>query len=287
MVDLLFIIGLLIPVIVAVFYTVQKQLTSEYSPLSVSIAMHIIPTLLLSCFLIIYPYSPNKTFILLAGLSGFINAISFVLLSKAYSKDALSAIAPLRGLTPIIVAIFEPLFFTTVVYNSTLVFASLLVAGGIYITFYESNLVQPVRNLSKAGPLAGVGSAIVIAFAVIIDRTVLVSYTIHPLTYTFYISSFTLSCLSIYTIVSDKTVQLDLLYSVQSLKIGVLRTATLALGLGLLSLVTGSIMNIIWQLHIVVTVIIGGKLIGEKHIKRKIIGSLVIIAAVLLTVQTL
>lgn len=284
MVELWLLIGLVTPFVVAIFYTMQKQLTNTYTPLEVSVSMHIVPTITLSVFLVIYPYLPNKSFLLFGGLSGLINAISFILLTKAYSKDALSVIAPLRGITPIVVASIEPLVFTSIMYNETILLASVLVAVGIYIIFYEDSIVKPFKDLFNSGPLFGLFSAIVIAFAVLVDRTVLVNYSIHPLTYTFYVSFFTLFWLLLYTVIYGESIQETIIKTQDTVKIGALRTLTLSLGLGLLSLVSGSLMNILWQLNIVITVIIGGRLIGEKNTKRRIIGSVIIVLAVILSI---
>lgn len=286
MVDLWLLIGLVTPFVVAIFYTTQKQLTNTYTPLEVSVSMHIVPTIALSVFLVIYPYLPNKSFLVLGGLSGLTNAISFILLTKAYSKDALSVIAPLRGITPIVVASIEPLVFTSIMYNETLLLASVLVAVGIYIIFYEDSIVKPFKDLFNPGPLFGLFSAVVIAFAVLVDRTVLVNYSIHPLTYTFYVSFFTLLWLLIYTAIYGKSIQKTIIKTQDTIRIGALRTLTLSLGLGLLSLISGSLMNILWQLNIVITVIIGGRLIGEENTKRRIIGAVIIVLAVILSIYT-
>lgn len=299
------IVGLIGASIVAAFNIYQKYAIDDkgFDPLDIALQMHLIGAVIIIPLISVVPYQDNignlATFEITEFLSlyipgipglelttviigtGIVNAVSFWLLASAYSDDALSVIAPLRGVTPVVVAFLEPIFFSSVNYQLNLVASSIIVSIGVYVVLYEDDIYKPVRRLKDTGVIKGIASAIVIGFAVIIDRYAMVGFDLDPINYTGALILSTLFFTSLITIIIKGKKSLNIVQiNLETTVLGILRTCSVVFAIVALSLVEGTRVNVIWQINVVLAAVFGGSLLSEENILRRGLGaSLVIIAA--------
>jgi len=186
---------------VAAFDIYQKFLVDgDYSPLQLAVQTHLVALVPLILLLALFPLTFSPQLLVLVIATGLVNGFGFWMLAVAYREDAISLIAPLRGITPIAVAFVEPLFFSNFSYQLSLLAASIIVAVGMYILLYEDSPWQTVSRIHKPGVKHGVACALFFAIAVLIDRYALVTTGVHPVTYSTYLIGSTLVvtiCLSV------------------------------------------------------------------------------------------
>ena len=282
MVELWIVIGLTGSVVAGLFNLYQKYVIERgQTPLQVITGMHLVASLILLSTLLFVPIFFSVKMFLLLVASGIINGVSFWLLAIAYEQDSLSLIAPLRGVTPVFVAFFEPIIFQNVKYELSLVTSSIVVAFGIYVLLYEDSFVAPLERLGDRGVSRGVLSAVTIAFAVLIDRYAIVNTDVEPITYSTYLMLTALvSSVLISVHVSDETIKDMLIPDLGIVPLGCLRALNVVLAFITLSLVEGTRFNIVWQFGTMIAAIGGGSLLNEEGLVRKSMGALMILLAV-------
>lgn len=275
--------GLLVCLALGAFNTLQKHLVSDYSPVTVGYSTNLIASLFLAPIAIYYFLQfgfPLEALALLV-LTGIFNALSFYLLPLALSKEDLGVIAPTRGVSPISIAIIEPVFFVGLAYNLNLVAAGLLAGFGLYIANSEEGLMTPIKNLQSPGVLYGLVSATCISGAVLADRYAVHSVGAKPQVYAFglvAITSLFLALLRLY-----KEGQTSLVPEKEFIPVGIARAITVGAGIFTLSIATGTQFNVLVQLSIPLSVLLGYLFLGErKFTGRQVIGSVVIISGIYL-----
>ena len=286
MVELWIIVGLAGSFAVGLFNLYQKYVIERgQTPLQVITGMHLVASVLLLSTLLFAPVFFSVKMALLLVASGIINGISFWLLAIAYEQDSLSLIAPLRGVTPIFVAFFEPIVFQNLNYKLSLVFSSFVVAFGIYILLYEDSFVAPLKRLSDRGVSRGVISAIIIAFAVLIDRYAIVNTGVEPVTYSMYLMIAAFVSSFIISVHFSESRATDMLIpDAKIIPLGFLRALYVVLAFTTLSLVEGTRFTIIWQIGTMIAAIAGGSLLNEDDLVRKSIGAGMILIAVFVAI---
>lgn len=283
MVELWVVTGVIACVAISVFNLLQKQLVDSYSPITVAYSTNSIAAVFLlpiaGYYLLSGAVDPI-VLVFLAATGGF-NAISFYLLPLALSKEDLGIIAPTRGVTPITVAIIEPIVFFNLEYSIELLGAGVLAGLGLYIAFSENGLLTPIKQLQSVGVLFGFGSAISISGAVLVDRFALHTVGISPYVYGFGIALVTAGFIFIlrgyrlntYTVIPEKAF----------IPVGISRSISLFAGVYTLSLASGTRYNVLVQLAIPLSVILGYLFLNEKRFTaRQLVGSLFIILGVYL-----
>lgn len=264
------------------FNTYQKILTSNgRDPVQILLIMHLIAFILLSPTLFIYPPAVTTELLGLLLLTGILNGLSFWYLAVAYESGALSIVAPLRGITPILVALVEPLVFPDFQYKYALIFASVLVGLGLYVLLYEDSVLKPIQRVRNKGVRKGIMSSAIISVAVIVDRYALVNTSVEPESYaTLVIFSALVASFIITWKISD--IKEAVTFDREILPIGILRALSIFLAFGALSLAEGTRVNIILQLGIIIATVAGGGILKENNIIRRVIGALFIVASAVL-----
>lgn len=277
--------GLIGAFLTGVFNIYQKQLIdTEIQPLELLTNIHLIAMAFFSIALVIYPYVPSLPLFGIMVATGVVNGISWLAIAIAYGDDAVSVIAPLRGITPVVVAFIEPIIFDSLTYQIEYLFASVLVCVGIYITLYDEDPLTPIKRLTDRSVQLGLVSGFVISISVLLDRYALETFSIHPLTYGFYLITFTFisMCIIVY-VFTDKSLTQDVFtINQQLIYISIIRGLSVGLALNVLALVEGTRMNILWQLNVIIASVLGGKLIQEENLIRRGIGAICIFVAALI-----
>lgn len=286
MIELWLIYGLVGAFVNGLFNTYQKVLTNNgRSPIEILVSMHTVAFVVLVPTLVIYNPVFSWELSGLLILTGALNGLSFYYLAIAYDYGALSIVAPLRGITPILVAFIEPFVFPDFGYNYALVIASFLVGLGIYILLYEDSITKPITRIKDKGVSRGILSAAIISLAVLVDRYALLETSIEPEPYAaLVVFSSLVASLIITWKVSD--IQNVLKFDREILPIGILRAISIFMVFGALSLAQGTKVNIILQLGVIIATIAGGGLLGEENIIRRILGVILILVAAVIVATT-
>lgn len=286
MIEVWLIYGLVGAFVNGLFNTYQKVLTNNgRSPVEILVSMHTVAFVILSPTLVIYRPSFSWELLGLLILTGVLNGLSFYYLAIAYDYGALSIVAPLRGITPILVAFMEPLVFSDFGYDYILVIASFLVGLGIYVLLYEDSITKPITRIKDEGVSRGLLSAAIISLAVLVDRYALIETSVEPEPYAALVVFGSLvASLVITWRVSD--IQESLNFDREILPIGVLRAVSIFMVFGALSLTEGTKVNIILQLGVIIATIAGGSLLGEDNIIRRILGVILILIAAFIVATT-
>lgn len=112
MIELWLIYGLVGAFINGLFNTYQKVLTNNgRSPIEILVSMHTVALVILLPTLVVYNLVFSWELFGLLVLTGALNGLSFYYLAIAYDYGALSIVAPLRGIKPILVAFIGPFVF--------------------------------------------------------------------------------------------------------------------------------------------------------------------------------
>lgn len=285
-VDTWVLLGLTGALAIGFFNIYQKYLINEgHNPKNIIVDMHTVGAMVLIIPALLVPFNINTEIILLFVGSGLLNGISFWLLALAYEDGDLSLIAPLRGLTPILVAALEPLVFLDVQYELALILASIVVAIGLYVLTYEDSLKQTARRIMKGDIKKGLISSSVIAFAVIVDRYAIVETELHPVLYALYLM---LSAIMFSTIIaykkSDQSIQDIVIPEPITIPLGVLRGVSVSLAFGAFLFVEGTRVNIVWQLGAVIATLFGGTVLKEDDLLTRTIGVILIVMGAVVAV---
>lgn len=284
--DLWIIFGLCGAFLVGLFNIYQKKLINvEISPIKIAVQMHLIGGLI-GLPILIYLFSGwTQTVIILLALTGLSNGLSFWFLAEAYGYDSLSIIAPLRGVTPLLVAFIEPLVFQELQYERSLIIASIVVALGLYILLYEDSPLKSLKRINTPGVLIGILSAAVISVAVLIDRYAMTTTDMSPVVYAVFVIWFSLGYLLFITAIRK---QYNFKYvikpTLKMIPLGFFRFTSAALAISALTLIEGTRLNILWQFGYVVAAIFGGKLLGESNLLRRGIGAILILLATVIVI---
>lgn len=283
MIDLWLITGIIVFLSIAVFNTLQKKLVGNNSPIDVAYFTNIIAAVVLAPLAIYYSLNAGITIQVIGFLvlTGIFNALSFYLWPLALSEEDLGVIAPTRGITPITIAVIEPFVFFNLDYSIELLGASVLAGVGLYIAFSEEGLLTPIKKLQSKGALFGLGSAVAISGAVLVDRFAVHSAGAAPQVYAFGIASVTAVLLAGFRMY--RTDQTDLIPERKYIPVGVVRGIIIGAGVFTLTLTTGTEYNVLIQLAIPLSVLLGFLFLDERAFTiRQLIGSLIIIGGVYL-----
>lgn len=279
--ELWLITGLLVCVGLAIFNTLQKYFVEDNSPITVAYTTNLLAALILAP--IAMYYFVQAEFELVVGgvllISGLFNAIGFYLLPLALSTEDLGVIAPTRGISPIAVAVIEPLFFVEFGYNRDLLLAGVLAGTGLYVAFSEDGILTPIKNITTRGVQYGLLSATALSGAIITDRFALSTVEAQPQVYACGLAATTALFLGI--LLAHKEDSSTLIPQKKFIPLGLTRAGTLGLGIFTLAIATGTEYNVLVQLSIPLSVLFGYFFLGEeKFTGRKLIGSLIIILGV-------
>lgn len=262
------------------FNIYQKQLlATDFEPFELVFVTNGFAVVLLSPIILLTGVQFSATLLVLATASGFVNAISFIFLAKAYDTGSLSLVAPLRGIVPVLVAAIEPLVFARLDYTRSLLLASGLVGVGLYVLFYEESVFEPIRRLQDRSVQVGLASALVIVFAVLIDAHALVRTDINPILYALYLTGTTVFFLTLVPLFRRTNPVEMFPTNRRAAAIGLLRGVTLVLIFGALSVTAATRVNIVLQLGPVIAAVVGGSLFDESNLGIRAVGSLLILSS--------
>lgn len=279
------IIGIFAAVANSLFNIYQKKTVSNnQTPIQVALNMHIIGAVLLSPVVAIFDINIQTDVILILIFSGLLNALSFVLLAKAYNSQSISIVAPLRGVTPIAIAVIEPIFNRSIQYSISLLGASVLVACGIYILLYKDSLYEPIKRIKDKGVQFGVGSALIISIAAVADKKAIEITEVKPIVYALYLLFVTSLFITSYILLKKENLSDKIVLDRDSCIVGTLRAVVISLVFISISLAAATKINILLQSGTVIAVVLGGRLFEESDLLLKSAGAVLILIACVIVI---
>lgn len=191
----------------------------------------------------------------------------------------LSIAAPLKQLTPVIVAIIEPLILT-LSFSKWLFLASIFGATGAYILMSSKGFFQPLKNLKNKGAVLALSTAFIGAVYAISRR--FGTTNLDPLLYTYITYLIVLPMFYLMTRNNSSQIELNDFIGRYIIILAIINTASAVVGYYAFSLISASQVSVIKQFSVVLSILIGGKAFKEEGIIRKLIGGFVIILGVLI-----
>lgn len=260
----------------------QKLVLGEIESYELGLFSGIIGTLLMlpAGFL----YFPSQITVFLAVLlilSSLASVMAIWMFLVALDIGEMSVVTPLRRISPVIVAVIEP-FFLAVSYNPKIMLGAILCGAGAFITAVKTeNMTTPLKDLAQKAALLALGVAILKSLG-----SVATVYLVQDINYVF-LSFFSLLSMAIGfgAITYSKKNELKINRIKRSPEIGlvgVFAVITTIMITYAYSLASATQVMTVKQTTIIFSIVIGGKFFSEENMIRKIIGSLLIIAAVIL-----
>lgn len=222
------------------------------------------------------------------AVSGLANILAFLFYNKSIKLGELSTVIPFTKLNPVFTGVLAAVFLAETI---TIVNAAgiILVTLGSYVILKddEHDILDPIRRFKASdAPKLGALSALIFSIAAIADR--FVTQTVSPKIYTYLIYLFMTAGLTIYIAAREKQVFTEakekflddkLLYSLTGLG------AALASYLIFFSFSKAEASKVIpvLQLQVFISVFAGITLFDEGNVKEKAVGSVILVAGVILT----
>lgn len=276
-----FIVTLFAAVLMAVRDGVQKLVLGEIESYELGMFSGIIGSLLiLPVGFLYFPSGITFFMVLLLVFSGFASVIAIWMFLIALDIGEMSIVTPLRRISPVLVAIIEP-FFLALSYNPQIMLGAVLCGLGAFITAVKTeNMTTPLKDLANKAAMLAIGVAFFKALG-----SVATVYLVQDISYLF-LSFFSLFSMAIgfgaITYSKKNKIRLGKIKNLKIGIVGIFAVVTTIMITYAYSLASATQVMTVKQTTIIFSIIIGGKFFSEENMLRKILGSLLIIAAVIL-----
>lgn len=271
--------------LLAIYRTLQKSLLSTYTVFELALAANTLTAAALAPLAAhtIVTNLPALTprVVTAISVSAIANVVYLTAFFKAAEHEDLSVIVPVTGILPVIVALLEPLVFNAT-YSARLLAATAVVVIGVYLVLLDDDYTTPFRRLTTRGPQFALISTAALAIALLADSYV--ATALPPVGYAGILTALQLPFFAaiLYTKNSSFLKTPQRLATRSLLTFGAVRGASLILLLTALSLISATKHTLFLQLVPVITVFIGGTILNEDHMYRRLTGALVVFAGVAL-----
>lgn len=258
----------------------QKLILDEIESYELGFFSGVIGTvLMLPLGFIYFPATITPFLALLLIFSGLASVLAIWMFLVALDIGEMSVVTPLRRISPVLVAIIEP-FFLALSYNPKIILGAFLCGLGAYITAVKTeNIAAPLEDLVHKAALLAFGVAFLKAIG-----SVATVYLVQEIDYLF-LSFFSLLSMAIgfgaITYSKKKEIRLSAARNPKVGIVGIFAVVTTVMMTYAYSLASATQVVTVKQTTIIFSILIGGKFFSEDDMIRKIIGSLLIIAAVI------
>ena len=221
----------------------------------------------------IFP-SQSALFYLLASIG--LNAAAFIFFVKALKSGELSIVGPLENMRPVFVAALA-IFLLGESFQLKIFVGAALVAAGAFVVHLKNNLSETFSGIIKSKvSFYMLAMAFLYGLTANVDKLALASFS--PTKYTFYII---LGMTAIYSAVYAKSGKpFKNIFNNWSLILGIFYAIALWAVFAAVKLVSPTIFTQVQMLRTILMAFAGFALFGEKGIKLKIIGALIMLAGV-------
>ncbi|WP_227379455.1 EamA family transporter [Haladaptatus halobius] len=285
MVEWWFVVAFLAAILKTAYSVVQKRLTLEYDGLELSYITSILGMLFMTPIGVWYLSHIDMSFtppvIMAITISGVANICAIVTFLTALKLEDLSIVTPLMQSTPIVVAITEPLVLATH-YDTGIVLGSAVAVVGAYTLLNDAGgLTVPIKRITDKPILLALTAALLFASTSLANR--FVTTRIPPLFYAFSIYLFMAIGFVSIQIFRDRHLLTTELFRGRLILLGGLTALRTSVTYVAFSLAIASRVSIVLQISILLNVLAGGFFFSEKNLLWKLVGTLCIVAGVILT----
>ncbi len=279
------VVALLASLVSALRDAFQKKLTDGFTSVEIGFIGQVYGVVLLAP-LTLYVYLTSEAvmtstvFLSILVVSTCI-VLAFYFFIEALRDTDISIVSPLRRSTPIVVALLEPLVLG-VSYRSVVLLAGALGTVGAYVLMADEGFMEPILNLRERGAQMALASTFVFAISAISLRYGTTNYDTILFTYLVYL----LGLVGFWFLMvggSHSVSRPDYLDS-DMIWMGSLNTVAAVMTFYAFSLISASEVTIVKQTTGIFGILVGGAYFRESELLRKLIGTLIVIAGVVLVV---
>jgi drug/metabolite transporter (DMT)-like permease len=280
-VPLWLVLALLAAVAQTAYSTLQKHLTVDHTEAELSYltsvlgATFLLPVAVHEVATTSITVTPTVAGVTL--VSGVANVGAIYAFLAALSREDLSVVGPLQQLTPILVAVAEPLVLAAVFEEALLLGAAVTTVGAFVVASGENGLTTPLRE-GRAVPVAlALGASGLFAVASLANR--FVTTRMSPFLYAFLI--YLLMTVGFAGILGRRSLPLSRRAVAASLLLlGFLTALRTSLSYVSFSLAPAAQVTIALQAAIVMDVLAGGLVYDERAIPTKVAGATLVVSGI-------
>lgn len=268
----------------SVRFGLLKYFTDEFTPLQIGFIGGILGGLMLlpvGLWRLNVSGNPSLAGVSGAIFSGVMNVIGLYIYVKALELEDISIVSPLRRTTPVIVAVLEPLIFGFSYSLKSLAGPALAVVGAYIVVFEAEGYLQPFRDPGR-GVLMAISLAFLYAGVVLVERFAI--QQIDPLLFTSIVYITLGIGFTFLAGIRGESVNSGVFRRPEIIGLGVITVLGSISIFYALSLTDASKVVTVKQSVIIFNILIGGFFFGEEDILRKIVGSLLIIAGIVIVI---
>ncbi len=263
--------------------SIRKHISSDFSSVEIGYMTQVYGAVILAPFASYYFIQSSITFtpeLILALLlsAGGVLSTTYIYVEAMRISD-LSVTEPLRQMTPLIVALLEPVFLATD-FSATVLAAALLGAIGSYILVSDKGFRAPLQNLKNRGALMAVLVAVIFAVLAIAKR--FGSTNIEPLLFTYFTYVIGLIGFWIWKKKKGDSPCIESFMRKDVATMGTVTAVGAVITIYAFSMISASEVVVIKQTSGIFGILIGRRFFKEEAIIRKLLGALVIITGVLI-----
>lgn len=263
--------------------SIRKHVSTDFSSVEIGFLTQVYGALVLAPFAIYYflqtqvIFTPGLVFALLLSAGGVLS--STYIYVEAMRISDLSVTEPLRQMTPLIVAVLEPLVLDTA-FSIKIVAAALLGALGSYVLVSENGLAEPLENMKNRGAFMALLVAVIFAVLAIAKR--FGSTNIEPLLFTYFTYILGLIGFWIWKRRNGEEIGREDFLRRDVAAMGTVTAVGAVITIYAFSLISASEVVVVKQTSGIFGILIGRRFFKEDAIIRKLIGALIIISGVAL-----
>jgi drug/metabolite transporter (DMT)-like permease len=263
--------------------SIRKHVSRDFSSVEIGFITQVYGVVLLAPFAAYYLLqsniapTPELIFAVLVSAAGVLS--STYIYVEAMRISDLSVTEPLRQMTPLIVALLEPIILGTD-FSYKILLAAFMGALGSYILVSDSGFKEPLENMRNKGALMALSVAGIFAVLAIAKR--FGSTNIEPLLFTYFTYILGLIGFWIWKKRNNKEINREEFLRKDVFSMGAVTAGGAVITIYAFSLISASETVVIKQSSGIFGILIGRRFFSEEGIIRKLIGAAIIIAGVVL-----
>jgi drug/metabolite transporter (DMT)-like permease len=270
------------------YYILQKKLLDEDSASSSELGYvtAIYGLVLLSPFffykLFFEGLSISIVNVLIIACLGLLELFGLLVYLRALKETQISIASPIKKAKPVLISVIEPIILSISFSPVIVVASSLTGVGGFLVLAEDLNWKSLRERLSERGPKLAIGAMIIYALLSLGSR--FGNSTVGPIVFGFIV--FSVMTVGYYGMLKRKSVSppKSELISRDYVLVGITGVLRSVLVWGAYALASATVVSSVTQLTILLDVIIGGTLFNEGDLRKKIVGSVMILIGVLVVI---
>lgn len=282
-------LGILLALIAALFSSLKgiarKHVSRDFSSVEIGYMGQVYGSVLLLPFAIwrFLDVGLNLTTGVITAL--FVSTIIIIgstyLYIEALRITDISITEPIRNISPIFVALLEPLIMD-INYETMLLGAAFLGSAGAYILVAKDSLITPIENMKNKGALISVIVAFILAIYSIAQR--FGATNADPLLFTYLCYLTSLAGFWYWKRKESEQIEIKSYFRKDIFALGTVTALGVVAGIFAYSMISASEVTVIKQSSAVFSVLIGGRFFKEEDLVRKLLGAVIIMLGVLAVV---